>query len=89
MSSTLIKDLEQFLSETGLSAHRAGIVLVKNGRLIDRLRENRRIWPDTETRVRNALRRERIKRGIPVGLCETVGFLDAVVPPSGVPPVNP
>lgn len=50
------------MSETGLSEHRTGWLLAKNGRLIERLRRNGRIWPDTEQRVAAALAEQEAKR---------------------------
>lgn len=67
MKRSLITDIEQFVVDAGLSEHRAGILLVNNGRLIERLRANRRIWPETERKVRTAIARERKKRGLPSG----------------------
>ena len=62
MSQSLLAEIEAFMAETGLSAHRAGILAANNGRLVDRLREGRRVWPDTEKAIRTALRREREAR---------------------------
>ncbi|MGQ3486090.1 hypothetical protein ACTBW4_01205 [Roseovarius pacificus] len=60
--STLIHQIDEFLTRTGLSEHRAGILLANNGRLIPRLRQGRRIWPETEQRIRDALKRETERR---------------------------
>lgn len=60
--STLLDDLTAFVAESGLSKHRAGIILANNGRLIDRLEEGGRIWPDTEQKIRDALAAERQAR---------------------------
>lgn len=56
--STLLHEIEQFLAVTGLSEHRAGILLARNGRLIPRLRAGKRVWPETEMAVRKAIQRE-------------------------------
>ena len=50
------------MSATGLSAHRTGILLARNGKLVDRLRAGGRIWPETEAAVRESLARERARR---------------------------
>ncbi|MCD1619161.1 hypothetical protein K7H20_13910 [Salipiger manganoxidans] len=60
--STLIQEIDAFLAETGLSEHRAGIILASNGRLIPRLRDGGRVWPETEEAVRGAIARERQAR---------------------------
>ena len=60
--STLLAELEDFVAATGLSEHRAGIIVANNGRLIPRLRDGGRIWPDTETKVREAIVRELASR---------------------------
>lgn len=68
MNNSITSDLDQFLMETGLSEHRAGILLARNGRLIDRLRSGGRIWPETEDKIRAAMARERAKRKLPNGV---------------------
>ncbi|MBN8293244.1 hypothetical protein JI664_14815 [Rhodobacter sp. NTK016B] len=62
MSQKLISEIETFIAETGLSEHRVGILLAGNGRLVGRLRKGSRVWPETECKIRNALRAERVKR---------------------------
>lgn len=62
--SALIQEIDAFLAETGLSEHRAGIILASNGRLIPRLRDGGRVWPETEQVVREAMAREREKRNL-------------------------
>jgi len=69
--STLLQELDAFVLETGLSEHRVGIILAKNGRLIPRLREGGRIWPDTEQQVREALAKERADRAASTAPSET------------------
>ncbi|MDP3936708.1 MAG: hypothetical protein Q8R92_01075 [Deltaproteobacteria bacterium] len=59
MSVDLLTEVEAFLVESGLGEHRFGILAVKNGRLVERLRNNRRIWPDTEMKVRAFIRSRR------------------------------
>lgn len=52
MSKSLLTEIEAFMSDYGLSAYRFGILAAKNGRLVDRLRAGRRIWPETEVEIR-------------------------------------
>lgn len=59
MSTNLLSDIEAFLRETGMDGYRFGLLAVKNGRLVERLRKGQtpkgkpvRIWPETETQVR-------------------------------------
>lgn len=65
MSHGLLSEVEKFRDETGLSEHRVGILLSRNGRLIDRLRSEGRVWPETERKIRDALARERLRRVLP------------------------
>lgn len=63
MTNNLLADVENFMAETGLSEHRVGILLARNGRLIERLRDpKRRIWPETAAAIRAALREQRALR---------------------------
>lgn len=50
------------MAETGLSAHRVGMICANNGRIIDRLRAGGRVWPETEAQIRSAIRAERQAR---------------------------
>lgn len=52
MAKSLISEIETFMTETGLSAYRFGILAAKNGRLVERLRNGGRIWPETELEIR-------------------------------------
>jgi len=62
MTQPIIKEIEKFLSETGLSEHRVGFLLAKNGKLVERLRAGRRVWPETEQMIRDGIARERARR---------------------------
>ena len=64
MCSQLITQIESFLAETGLSAHRFGMLAAKNGRLVDRLRSGGRIWPETEVQISNFLLSEEARRRV-------------------------
>lgn len=62
MAQSLISEIDAFVAELGLSEHRVGILLANNGRLIERLRAGRRVWPETEAAIRAAMTAERRKR---------------------------
>ena len=52
-NSTLLTDIDSFLSETGMSASYLGKRGVGNSEIVSRLRAGRRIWPETETKLRS------------------------------------
>lgn len=56
MKRDLITDIEKFMKANGIGPHRFGILAVKNGRLVERLRAGRRIWPETEQQIRDFMR---------------------------------
>ncbi len=56
MSTNLLAEIEQFLEETGMSSYSLGYRSVRNGRLVDRLRLGRRVWPETQQAVRAYMR---------------------------------
>jgi hypothetical protein len=71
MDTTLLIEIEKFLTETGMGEHRFGLLAAKNGRLVERLRAGvtpggkpTRIWPDTEQQVRQFIATERQTRGV-------------------------
>lgn len=51
MHKALLSEIDRFLGETGMSEYQFGIASVSNGRLVERLRAGRRVWPETEARV--------------------------------------
>ena len=61
MSTKLLSEIEQFMAEANLGPHRFGLLAAKNGRLVDRLREGRRVWPETEKQIRDFMRSNRPK----------------------------
>lgn len=61
MNTKLLSEIEQFMAETGMGAYSFGFEAVKNGRLVERLRSGRRIWPETQSAVRAFMRTERSK----------------------------
>ena len=52
MHSDLLRLCEAFVAKTGVSEWTFGFKAVKNGRLIERLRNGDKIWPHTEAKVR-------------------------------------
>ncbi|TMV86130.1 hypothetical protein FGG78_20165 [Thioclava sp. BHET1] len=64
MKHSLLDEIEDFRAATGLSEHRVGFLLAKNGRLIERLRLGRPIEVPTMQRVQAALLIERQKRNL-------------------------
>lgn len=64
MKNDLLKAVEAFQRDAGLSDHRVGWLLAKNGRLIQRLRGGGRIWPETVDAITAAIKEERAKRNL-------------------------
>lgn len=69
MSTPLLTEIDRFLSETGMSEYTFGFKAVKNGRLVERLRQGQtekgrpiRVWPETEQEIRAFMRFERQRR---------------------------
>jgi len=62
MSKKLLTELEDLMADTGLSAHRIGILCANNGRIVDRLRSGGRVWPETEQEVRGNIAKVRETR---------------------------
>lgn len=52
MDDNLLSEIEEFMQAEKIGEHRFGILAVNNGRLVERLRSGRRIWPETTQRVR-------------------------------------
>lgn len=65
MQTDILKIVEQFAEDANLSDHRVGIVLARNGRLLERLRNAKRgVWPETAEAILAAIAREREGRGL-------------------------
>ena len=68
MNPSLLTDIMDFLSETGMGEYRFGLLAASNGRLLEQLRRKRkngqpsRVWPETEQRVRAFMASERERR---------------------------
>ena len=52
MNERLLSEIDKFLAASGLSGYRFGLLAVKNGRLVERLRAGGRVWPETEAQIR-------------------------------------
>jgi len=52
MDHELLQEIERFLSETDMGETYFGLKAARNPHLVARLREGRRVWPDTAARVR-------------------------------------
>ena len=59
MSTSLLNEIDAFLAERKIGDHRFGVLAINNGRLLERLRSGRRIWPETADKVRQFMERER------------------------------
>ncbi len=68
MSTPLLRDIEDFLSQTGMGSFRFGLLAASNGRLVEQLRTPRknglarRVWPETEAKIRAFMLTERKRR---------------------------
>lgn len=58
----LLEEIERFLSETGMGPSYFGKVSVGNSEVVNRLREGKRVWPETETKLRAFMFAERRDR---------------------------
>lgn len=56
MKRDLLADIEKFMKAHGIGSYRFGILAVRNGRLVERLRAGRRIWPETEQQIHDFMR---------------------------------
>lgn len=63
MEQNLLTEVREAMALLGVKEHRFGILAAGNGRLVERLEENRRIWPETEERVRQFIARVREEKG--------------------------
>ncbi len=62
MNKDLLTLIEEYLAETKRSPHRFGFAAVRNGRLVERLREGKPILTTTEQKVRAYLAEQRKRR---------------------------
>lgn len=67
MHPILLAEIEAFLSETQMGEKYFGKAAVGNSEVVGRLRAGRRVWPETETRIRSFImmrRKERKSKGV-------------------------
>jgi hypothetical protein len=62
MRLTILDEIDAFMAETGIGGFRFGMLAIKNGRLVERLRSGGRIWPETEERIRIFIKAEKDRR---------------------------
>ena len=61
--SRLLSDIEQFIERTGVAPTRFGQLAIGDRHLVRTLRAGRRVWPETEARIRQFMRDYRRKQG--------------------------
>lgn len=57
MSELLLHQIDRYMATHRIGEHRFGMLAARNGRLVERLRQGGRLWPDTEARVREFIAR--------------------------------
>lgn len=50
--NNLLSEIDAFLAETGMGPSYFGKQATGNSEVVSRLREGRRVWPETETKLR-------------------------------------
>lgn len=65
MRTPILVEIDAFMAETGIGGFRFGMLAIRNGRLVERLRSGGRIWPETEERIREFMVAERVRRALP------------------------
>jgi len=63
-STSLLTEIEAFLTETGMGPSYFGKQAAKNSEIISRLRKGGRIWPETEWKIRLFIAEERKRRQV-------------------------
>lgn len=58
-ANPILQDIEAFLSATGMTKTEFGLSALNDGKLIDNLRDGRRIWPETEKKIRDFIKSHR------------------------------
>ena len=58
-STSVLDEIDAFLAETGMGASYFGKVATGNSELVNRLRNGRRCWPETEKKVRDFIKAQR------------------------------
>lgn len=55
--SKLLSDIERFIEKTGVSPTRFGQMAIGDRHLVRTMRMGRRVWPETEAKIRKFMRR--------------------------------
>jgi hypothetical protein len=63
MHPKLLDEIEAFLSETGMGESYFGKRATGNSELVFRLRDGKRVWPETAAKVRCFIKRRRVAAG--------------------------
>jgi hypothetical protein len=58
-ANSLLDEIDAFLAETSMGASYFGKVAAGNSEIVHRLRKGRRVWPETEKRVRAFIKAQR------------------------------
>lgn len=61
-TNPLLREIETFLAETGMGASYFGKKSIGNSEVVERLRSGRRVWPETEMKIREFMNDEFPKR---------------------------
>lgn len=64
MANELLTDIRAFLEQSGMGPSYFGKVACGNSELVDRLESGRRVWPETEEKVRTFIA-ERLPNNTP------------------------
>jgi len=62
MNKSLLTDIDAFRARYGLADYTFGLLAAKNGRLVKRLRDGGRVWPETEKLIRDFIATESDRR---------------------------
>lgn len=62
-TKSLLDDIEAFLAATGMGESYFGKCAAGNSELVARLRNNGRVWPETEAKVRSFIRGHSVRSG--------------------------
>lgn len=59
MHPTLLREIDAFLTESGMGESYFGKVATGNSEVVSRLRDGRRVWPETEAKIRSFIKLRR------------------------------
>jgi hypothetical protein len=61
----LLADIEAFIASTGMAPSTLGRKAVNDGKAVSRLQQGKRMWPDTEDKLRSYMIAEHQRRAWP------------------------